>query len=104
MLLYFTIFLIMQKTSYGLRSSAGSSDVCSSDLLDERQAQLEDWKDAYFGTEGLPAAVGTGDAEAKPVETGALDPRLPPEAQALARLEARQEAFSAHLQIGRAHV
>src|SRR3546814_8477836 len=26
-----------------------------------------------------------------------LDPRLPPEAQALARLEARQEAFSAHL-------
>src|SRR3546814_18431679 len=26
-----------------------------------------------------------------------LDPRLPPEAQALARLEARQEAFPAHL-------
>ncbi|MBB5705568.1 M23 family metallopeptidase [Sphingopyxis panaciterrulae] len=70
--------------------------------LDERQAQLEEWKDTYFGSEALPAdaapKAGAKDAaEAKPVETSALDPRLPPEAQALARIEARQEAFSAHL-------
>jgi murein DD-endopeptidase MepM/ murein hydrolase activator NlpD len=67
--------------------------------LDERQAQLEDWKETYFGAEALPAdakpaAAGT---PAKPLETSAIDPRLPPEAQVLARLEARQEAFSAHL-------
>ena len=69
--------------------------------LDERQAQLEEWKDTYFGSEALPAdAAATGAQDAggtKPVETSALDPRLPPEAQALARIEARQEAFSAHL-------
>src|SRR3546814_3417221 len=57
---------------------------------------------SYFGSEALPAdaapKAGAKDAaEAKPVETSALDPRLPPEAQALARIEARQEAFSAHL-------
>lgn len=66
--------------------------------LDERQAQLEEWKDTYFGSEALPAdAAPKAAAGAKPVETSALDPRLPPEAQALARIEARQEAFSAHL-------
>ena len=67
--------------------------------LDERQTQLEAWKKDYFGEEALPAetrsAAPAGDA--KPVETSAVDPRLPPEAQALARLEARQEAFSARL-------
>lgn len=67
--------------------------------LDERQAQLEDWQKTYFGAEPLPADAkgGAADAAAKPLETSAVDPRLPPEAQVLARLEARQEAFSARL-------
>ena len=67
--------------------------------LDERQAQLEDWQKTYFGAEPLPAdaKAGAADATAKPLETSAADPRLPPEAQVLARLEARQEAFSARL-------
>ena len=67
--------------------------------LDERQAQLEDWKETYFGSEALPAdaKAATAGTPAKPLETSAIDPRLPPEAQVLARLEARQEAFSAHL-------
>ncbi|WP_374524726.1 M23 family metallopeptidase [Sphingopyxis sp.] len=77
--------------------------------LDERQGQLEEWKKDYFGDEPLPAEnsvanpaaakgeAATGETAAKPLETSAIDPRLPPEAQALARLEARQEAFSAHL-------
>lgn len=72
--------------------------------LDERQGQLEEWKKDYFGDEPLPtdaksaaAADAPAAATAKPLETSAIDPRLPPEAQALARLEARQEAFSAHL-------
>src|SRR3546814_10552938 len=92
---FVVIFFFKQKTAYELRISDWSSDVCSSDLLEE-------WKDTYFGSEALPAdaapKAGAKDAaEAKPVETSALDPRLPPEAQALARIEARQEAFSAHL-------
>lgn len=70
--------------------------------LEERQEQLEDWQKTYFGAE--PAAV-TGDsapaegakAEKAPLETSAIDPNLPPEAQVLAQLEARQEAFSARL-------
>src|SRR3546814_10557114 len=58
--------------------------------LDERQAQLEEWKDTYFGSEALPAdaapKAGAKDAaEAQPVETSALDPRLPPEAQEIGR-------------------
>lgn len=67
--------------------------------LDERQAQLEDWQKTYFGAEPLPtdAKADAADAAAKPLETSAADPRLPPEAQVLARLEARQEAFSARL-------
>ncbi|WP_428685644.1 M23 family metallopeptidase [Sphingopyxis sp.] len=72
--------------------------------LDERQAQLEEWQKDYFGKEALPAAAPSdANAEAgakpaaKPLETSAIDPRLPPEAQTLARLEARQEAFSARL-------
>ena len=72
--------------------------------LDERQAQLEEWQKDYFGKEPLPAvapadakAEAGATAPAKPLETSAIDPRLPPEAQTLARLEARQEAFSARL-------
>ncbi|MGB3794040.1 MAG: DUF5930 domain-containing protein, partial [Sphingopyxis granuli] len=73
--------------------------------LDERQAQLEEWQKTYFGAEALPAATDddkTGAAADKPPETNtlktsAVDPRLPPEAQALARIEARQEVFSARL-------
>ncbi|MGB3803756.1 MAG: DUF5930 domain-containing protein, partial [Sphingopyxis granuli] len=73
--------------------------------LDERQAQLEEWQKTYFGAEALPAAADddkTGAAadkppETNPLKTSAVDPRLPPEAQALARIEARQEVFSARL-------
>ena len=69
--------------------------------LDERQAQLEDWQKTYFGAEPLPAAktndAGTADKDAGPLQTSAVDPRLPPEAQVLAQIEARQEAFSAQL-------
>lgn len=70
--------------------------------LDERQAQLEDWQKTYFGGETPPAAAKTGaegdtPATAKPVETSAIDPRLPPEAQALARIEARQESLASQL-------
>jgi murein DD-endopeptidase MepM/ murein hydrolase activator NlpD len=69
--------------------------------LDERQAQLEEWQKVYFGAE--PAAdESTKDgaqegAAAAPIKTGAIDPRLPPEARMLARLETRQEALSARL-------
>lgn len=72
--------------------------------LDERQAQLEEWQKAYFGAE--PAAIAEGvtgadsdsaPAVAAPLKTSAVDPRLPPEAQVLARIEARQEALSARL-------
>lgn len=76
--------------------------------LDERQAQLEEWQKTYFGAE--PAASETakdnaGDESdaaapstaATPLKTGAIDPRLPPEAQILARIEGRQETLSARL-------
>lgn len=75
--------------------------------LDERQAQLEEWQKGYFGAEPAAIAEGapaTGEAnpaaaatEKAPLETSAIDPRLPPEAQILARIEARQEAMSARL-------
>lgn len=73
--------------------------------LDERQAQLEEWQKTYFGaepaaiTEGEAAKDSTGneDAPPAPLKTSAIDPRLPPEAQMLARIEARQEALSARL-------
>lgn len=74
--------------------------------LDERQAQLEDWQKTYFGSEALPEGAKAAEAQpaaaaktdaAKPVETSAADPRLPPEAQALARIEARQEALASRL-------
>lgn len=68
--------------------------------LDERQAQLEEWQKTYFGAE--PAAIVDGakadeKAAEPPVKTSAIDPRLPPEAQILARIEARQEQVSAKL-------
>ncbi|QNO29047.1 M23 family metallopeptidase [Sphingopyxis sp. OPL5] len=69
--------------------------------LEERQVQLEEWSKESFGAE--PAAVTdeagteTAPAAAAPLKTSAIDPNLPPEAQALARLEARQEAFASRL-------
>lgn len=71
--------------------------------LDERQKQLEQWQQDYFGNEALPAPAKAAEgakadgAAATPLKTSAIDPRLPPEAQALARIEARQEAFSSRL-------
>lgn len=67
--------------------------------LDERQKQLEDWQETYFGADALPADAKTeGRAQpAEPLETSAIDPRLPPEAQALARIEARQESLAGRL-------
>lgn len=69
--------------------------------LEERQAQLETWSNESFGAE--PAAVISDAADAPatetaaPLKTSAIDPNLPPEAQKLARLEARQEAFAGRL-------
>jgi len=68
--------------------------------LEERQGQLEQWSKDHFGVE--PAAVtpeiGTETkAEPAALETSAIDPNLPPEAQALARIERRQEQFAARL-------
>ena len=69
--------------------------------LDERQEQLEQWSKDHFGVE--PAAAVTPEAatdtKAAPatLETSAIDPNLPPEAQLLARLEKRQEAFAGRL-------
>jgi murein DD-endopeptidase MepM/ murein hydrolase activator NlpD len=69
--------------------------------LDERQAQLEDWQRSYFGADAVPGEAGEAasqaDAAQPAVETSAIDPRLPPEAQILARIAARQEALSARL-------
>ena len=70
--------------------------------LEERQEQLEDWQKTYFGSEPAVAAdeVATKAgviAEKAPVKISMIDSSLPPEAQILARLEARQEAFSARL-------
>jgi murein DD-endopeptidase MepM/ murein hydrolase activator NlpD len=72
--------------------------------LEDRQEQLEEWSKVHFGVE--PAAVtpeigaegAAPAAEKAPLKTGALiDPNLPPEAQILARLEARQEDFATRL-------
>ncbi len=72
--------------------------------LEDRQEQLEEWSKVHFGVE--PAAVtpeiGAEGAAAPtgkaPLKTSALvDPNLPPEAQILARLEARQEDFATRL-------
>ena len=72
--------------------------------LEDRQEQLEEWSKVHFGVE--PAAVtpeahsdgAAPVAEQAPLKTSALiDPSLPPEAQILARLEARQEDFANRL-------
>ncbi|MBE1528591.1 murein DD-endopeptidase MepM/ murein hydrolase activator NlpD [Sphingopyxis sp. OAS728] len=72
--------------------------------LEDRQEQLEEWSKVHFGVE--PAAVtpeahadgAAPVAEQAPLKTSALiDPNLPPEAQILARLEARQEDFANRL-------
>ena len=71
--------------------------------LEDRQEQLEEWSKVHFGVE--PAAVtpeigteSTPAAEKAPLKTSAMiDPTLPPEAQVLARLEARQEDFATRL-------
>ena len=70
--------------------------------LEERQEQLEEWSKVHFGVEPAAVTSETGTAApaaAKaPLKTSAMiDPRLPPEAQVLARLEARQEDFAARL-------
>lgn len=72
--------------------------------LEERQALLESVAETHFGIDpsAVPAeaaakADGGTTAPAAPLKTSAIDPDLPPEAQVLARLEARQEAFSARL-------
>lgn len=72
--------------------------------LEERQEQLEEWSKVHFGVDPAAATPEAGEAGApaaaadKPaVKTSALDPNLPPEAQILARLEARQEDFAARL-------
>ncbi|MDK2760429.1 MAG: M23 family metallopeptidase [Sphingopyxis sp.] len=75
--------------------------------LEDRQEQLEEWSKAHFGVApavmtpqaGAPAPV----AEKAPLKTSArnsgaaINPNLPPEAQVLARLEARQEDFATRL-------
>ncbi len=69
--------------------------------LAERQDQLDEWSKESFGvdpsavTEEVGTEAATGAAE--PLKTSAIDPSLPPEAQALAQLEARQEAFAGKL-------
>lgn len=72
--------------------------------LEDRQEQLEEWSKVHFGVE--PAAVtpeahtdgAAPVAETAPLKTSAvIDPNLPPEAQILARLEARQEDFATRL-------
>lgn len=68
--------------------------------LEERQNQLDEWQKSYFGEEPTlpaPAAAPDADAKSEAVKTSAIDPTLPPEAQALARIEARQESYSARL-------
>ncbi|MDR6833759.1 MULTISPECIES: M23 family metallopeptidase [unclassified Sphingopyxis] len=75
--------------------------------LEERQALLEGVAETHFGidTEAMaaqPAATtaepaANAPAKAEPLKTSAIDANLPPEAQALARLEARQERFASRL-------
>ncbi len=78
--------------------------------LDERQAQLEEWSKVHFGVEpgaiqapedgadGADGAVKDAETTSQPVKTSAvIDPKLPPEAQILAKLAARQEDFATRL-------
>lgn len=67
--------------------------------LDERQSHLDNLFDQHFGED---AAAAPRPAEAtsptEPLKTSfAIDPALPPEMQALTRIEARQEAFAGRL-------
>lgn len=74
----------------------------AADLV-ERQEQLEEWSKVHFGVDPSKVAREGGDAAApaadagRPVETSAIDPGLPPEAQALARIERQQEDFAGRL-------
>ncbi|NYF33139.1 MULTISPECIES: M23 family metallopeptidase [Sphingopyxis] len=73
--------------------------------LEERQALLESVAETHFGIDpaAMPAEPATQQSgghtavPAEPVKTSAIDPNLPPEAQILARVAARQEAFAARL-------
>lgn len=69
--------------------------------LEERQALLEGVAETHFGIDpeamaAQPAAASEA-AKTDPLRTSAVDPNLPPEAQALARLAARQERFAGRL-------
>ena len=69
--------------------------------LEDRQEQLEEWSKVHFGVEpgAVTPEIGTeAAAVAAPMKTSAMiDPKLPPEAQILARLETRQEDFATRL-------
>ncbi len=68
--------------------------------LDERQAHLEERFNQHFGSSdaALPAADSKAATDGEALKTSmVIDPSLPPEAQALARLEARQEQVAARL-------
>jgi murein DD-endopeptidase MepM/ murein hydrolase activator NlpD len=66
--------------------------------LDERQTQLEGWAKQHFGENGAVLAPADSAAPAETLKTTfVINPNLPPEAQALARIEARQEAFAGSL-------
>jgi murein DD-endopeptidase MepM/ murein hydrolase activator NlpD len=68
--------------------------------LDERQAHMENLFNQHFGSSdaALPDADSKAAADGEQLKTSlVIDPSLPPEAQALARLEARQEQFAARL-------
>ncbi|MBU0865859.1 MAG: M23 family metallopeptidase [Alphaproteobacteria bacterium] len=69
--------------------------------LEERQALLEGVAETHFGIDAeamaaQPAAAADA-AKTESLQTSAIDPNLPPEAQALARLETRQERFASRL-------
>ena len=69
--------------------------------LEERQSLLEGVAETHFGIDpeamaAQPAAASEA-AKTDPLRTSAVDPNLPPEAQALARLAARQERFAGRL-------
>ena len=68
--------------------------------LEERQERLEEISKDHFGVDPAAVKVEAGtEAKAEPaaLETSAIDPSLPPEAQTLARIEKRQEGYAARL-------
>ena len=66
--------------------------------LDARQAHLENIVSDTFGDELPPTDAAAAAPAAEPLKTTfVIDPNLPPEAQALARIEARQEVFASRL-------